>query len=208
MKKRGIGKASLITAAVTLTAALSVGSALAYFTTYCTAEGSYTMQMGFPDTEIEEDVDENGKHISIVNTGEYDTFVRVKVFAPSFANLTFEPGEGWEKSSEDEYWYYTAPISPEAETSVLTAKYEWPKDTDPSEEVDTRPESFDIIVVYEYVPVLYDEEGNPDMTESWNNVAAIISSETSTEPDAGEEEGTTETEPGAGEDAGAEQGGE
>ena len=80
--------------------------------------------------------------------------------------------------------------------------------TIPEPEGEEVPDDFNIIVVYEYVPVLYDEEGNPDMTESWNNVAAIISSETSTEPDAGEEEGTTETEPGAGEDAGAEQGGE
>lgn len=204
MKNSKAGKAALTAAAVILTASLSVNSAIAYFTTYCTAEGSYSMEMGFPSTDIDEKVDEEGKHIVIQNTGNYDCYVRVKVFAPSFTGVEQKySGEGWSQNSEDGYWYYNSVLAAGKDTNELLVTYTIPKPE--GEEV---PDDFNIIVVYEYVPVLYDEKGNPDMTESWNNVAAIISSETSTEPDAGEEEGATETEPGAGEDAGAEQGGE
>ena len=66
MKNSRIGKTALGAAAITLTASLSVGSALAYFTTYCTAQGSYEMRMGFPETIIHEDVTD-GKHITIEN---------------------------------------------------------------------------------------------------------------------------------------------
>ena len=66
MKGRRISRSVILTAAAAaLTASLSVGSALAYFTTYCAAEGSVTMNMGFTDTEIDETVDSTGKHVTM-----------------------------------------------------------------------------------------------------------------------------------------------
>ena len=97
MKSSRIGKTALIAAAVTLTASLSVGSALAYFTTYCTAEGFYTLDMGFPETDIDEDVYENGKNITITNTGKYDCYVRVMVYAPDNIMKQVEAEVGWTK---------------------------------------------------------------------------------------------------------------
>ena len=89
MKSGRIGKTALLAAALTLTASLSVGSALAYFTSYCTAEGAVAMNMGFTETEIHETV-RDGKHIIIENTGDYDCFVRVKVFAPNDIETSYE----------------------------------------------------------------------------------------------------------------------
>ena len=107
MRNRRIGKAALLTAALALTASLSVGSALAYFTAYCTAQGSQKMSMGFTTTEVDEDVIDDAKHISITNTGEYDCFVRVRVFAPDDISLEYdeEGGESnWVKKGD--YWEY------------------------------------------------------------------------------------------------------
>ena len=93
---RKLHKKPLIMAAATLalTGTLAVGSAMAYFTTYSTAGGGVKMNMGFTETVPKEDVDENGKHIKIENTGNYDCFVRVTAFAP--VELTYNaPDGGW-----------------------------------------------------------------------------------------------------------------
>lgn len=190
MKKSRIGKTALIAAAVTLTASLSVGSALAYFTTYCTAEGSYTMTMGFPETDIEEEVDSAGKHVTIQNTGDYDCFVRVKVFVSSPVDMNASySGQGWESRS-DGYWYYTPVLTAHTDSQEFLVSFEYPGGED-------APDSFDIIVVYESVPVLYNENGEADMELSWNNTASIITGETTTEPDT---ETGTEIEADAGGD--------
>ena len=72
----------LAAAAIALTGSLTVGSAMAYFTTYATAGGGVKMNMGFTTTVPDEKIDEKGKHVTIINKGDYDCFVRVKAFAP------------------------------------------------------------------------------------------------------------------------------
>ena len=47
----------LAAAAIALTGSLTVGSAVAYFTTYATAQGGVTMNMGFTETKPQEEVD-------------------------------------------------------------------------------------------------------------------------------------------------------
>ena len=81
---RKLHKKPLIMAAATLalTGTLAVGSAMAYFTTYSTAGGGVTMNMGFTETIPNETVDQNGKHVTISNIGEYEGLVRVAAFAP------------------------------------------------------------------------------------------------------------------------------
>lgn len=93
---RKLHKKPLIMAAATLalTGTLAVGSAMAYFTTYSTAGGGVTMNMGFTETIPNETVDQNGKHVTISNIGDYDCFVRVTAFAP--VALTYNaPDGGW-----------------------------------------------------------------------------------------------------------------
>lgn len=158
MKNRRIGKAALLTAALALTASLSVGSALAYFTAYCTAQGSQKMSMGFTTTEVDEDVIDDAKHISITNTGDYDCFVRVRVFAPDDIQLEYdeEGGESnWVKNGD--YWKYVKVLTPGDTTTTLIAKYVRPENPD---EMDG---DINIVVVYEYSPVFYNEEtGEPE----------------------------------------------
>lgn len=87
----------MATAALALTGTLAVGSAMAYFTTYTTAGGGVTMNMGFTETIPNETVDKDGKHVTIKNTGDYDCFVRVKAFAPMELTYTADPDKGSQK---------------------------------------------------------------------------------------------------------------
>lgn len=74
---------------------------MAYFTTYSTAGGGVKMNMGFTETVPKEEVDKDGKHITIENTGDYNCFVRVKAFAPVEVGLTYNaPYGGWTAGDE------------------------------------------------------------------------------------------------------------
>lgn len=204
MKNSRISKTALVAAAVTLTASLSVGSALAYFTTYCRAEGSYEMSMGFPVTEITERVDK-GKFVTIENTSAYDCYVRVKVFAPKdiMETITIKSGNASEPETvaagewiqfpnmgewDDDYWYFNSILGPGRTTPELKISYELP-----GEEDEDRPNEINIVVVHECTPVLYDEDGNP--YADWENIAAVgESTETVAEPGTVEDGDMTETE--------------
>ena len=160
----------LIMAAATLalTGTLAVGSAMAYFTTYSTAGGGVTMNMGFTKTIPKEEVDEKGKHVTIENTGNYDCFVRVRAFAP--VELTYNAPDGGWTAGEDGYWYYAEVLPAKSETAQeLNIKYTFPSGDD-------KPEEFNIVVIEECTPVLYDEDGNP--YADWNHVISNDSTQT------------------------------
>ena len=60
----------LAAAALTLTAGLSVGTAMAYFTTYATASGGVSLSLDNAVTVPEEEVSNWTKHITVQNTGD------------------------------------------------------------------------------------------------------------------------------------------
>lgn len=156
-------------ATLALTGTLAVGIAMAYFTTYSTAGGGVTMNMGFTETVPNEEVDANGKHVTITNTGDYDCFVRVKAFAP--VDLTYNaPDGGWSTRNNDGYWYYDE-ILPAGQTtkSELNITYTFPSGDD-------KPEEFNIVVIQECTPVLYEEDGTP--YADWNHVISNDSTQT------------------------------
>ena len=167
---RKLHKKPLIMAAATLalTGTLAVGSAMAYFTTYSTAGGGVTMNMGFTETIPNEEVDENGKHITITNTGDYDCFVRVKAFAP--VELTYNAPDGGWTDGGDGYWYYDE-VLPAGETTSheLNITYKFPSG-------DEKPEEFNIVVIEECTPVLYQEDGTP--YADWNHVITSDNAQT------------------------------
>ena len=167
---RKLHKKPLIMAAATLAliGTLAVGSAMAYFTTYSTAGGGVTMNMGFTETIPNEEVDENGKHITITNTGNYDCFVRVKAFAP--VELTYNAPDGGWTDGGDGYWYYDE-VLPAGETTSheLNITYKFPSG-------DEKPEEFNIVVIEECTPVLYQEDGTP--YADWNHVITGDSAQT------------------------------
>ena len=72
----------LAAAALGLTISLSVGSAMAYFTTYAEAEGGYTVSIG-STTKTKEEFSNWTKHVQVENTGDTECYVRVKAFSGS-----------------------------------------------------------------------------------------------------------------------------
>ena len=155
MKKRHIVLAAL---AVVLVLCSTIGTSLAYFTTYTTARGGYIIKSS-PD--IDEKFVNKQKDIVIKNAaGASPIFVRVKVFSGSDFKLTYSPGAGWVEK-EDDYWYYSEPLLGGDETSSLIAAIEAPERLEDSDE-------FNVVVIYESVLAVYDENGNPNENDSWN----------------------------------------
>lgn len=156
----------LASAALALTGALTVGSAMAYFTTYSTASGGVTMNMGFTKTKPNETVDANGKHVTIENVGDYDCFVRVKVFSEFEKTRIGAKDKKWAYNENDQYWYYNDVLPAGASTPELSVTYQFPQAGENPDE-DDRPEELNIVVVQECTPVLYDADGKP--YADWTN---------------------------------------
>ena len=121
MKKKFNKKSlCLAAAALALTAGLSVNSAMAYFTTYATAAGGVTISLGSTTTIPEETVSDWTKHIVIKNTGDFECYVRVKVFAGDKYQdgLKYQGSEKWSPGEED-YYYYSDIVPAGGETEEL-----------------------------------------------------------------------------------------
>lgn len=145
-------------AALGMTAALTVESSMAYFTTYVSAGGSGTVSLGAQTTIHEDQVTDMTKHISVQNTsGSNECFVRVKIFYGGEFAMGFpeEPdsiaNEDW-YFGDDGYIYYRPVLAPGAVTSVLDAKIFVPEGFD--------RDNFNVVVIQECTPVVYDESGN------------------------------------------------
>lgn len=162
MKKMGkYGKlAGMTAAALGMTAAPTLEGASAYFTTYVSAGGSQVVRLG-SSTEIHEDVSQMTKHISIENaSAENDCFVRVKVFYGGDLEVVYSDTENNWYEGEAGYWYYR-PILPAAQTTTgLDVKINVPEGYD--------RDSFNVVVIQECTPVVFDETGNP--TADWSTV--------------------------------------
>lgn len=143
---------TLLLAAVLLAGA-SIGTARAYFTATTSADGGYT----FAAPDIHERIDGKTKVITISNDERgVLTYVRAKaVTAEKYKNsLTYGLAAGWEQSGE--WFYYTTPLEPGAETTALNVTIKAPAD-------EKDDQNFNIIVVYEDTPA---DEGKT-MMECW-----------------------------------------
>lgn len=174
-------------AVLCLTVGLTVGKAMAYFTTYARSEGIASVSLDFPHVDVEETVTNLTKHITIVNTGEADCYVRVKVLAGEKyqEQLAFTLGDGWGERQEDGYFYYhkilkaqgTEPES-DTRTTVLDAAIALKDQTGAmaggvaSEVEKDGLKDFNIIVVAECTPVFYDSQGNAQY--SWDAAEPIL----------------------------------
>lgn len=169
MKKGFNKKLCLAAAALTLTAGVSVGSAMAYFTTYATTSGGAVISLGSTTIIPDEEVSAMTKHISVQNTGDYECFVRVKVLAGDKYKdgLVFTPdAEGhWTENKEDGYFYCDQVIQPGQASSRFDVKI----DTMGSEQ------DFNVIVVQECTAALYDENGKA--YADWSRIADTSSGE-------------------------------
>lgn len=140
-------------AALFLTAGVSAGKAMAYFTTYTSASGGAVLHLGFTTTVPGEEVSDWTKRVSIQNTGDMECYVRARAFAGEVyeAAMTYTDESGKWTRGEDGYYYYSDILAPgEASEELLIM-------------IDhlNREEDFNVIVVQECTPVLYDEDGQP-----------------------------------------------
>ncbi len=165
VKKRYRKIIALSAAALGMTAALHVGDAMAYFTTYVSSAGGGTVSLGTSTLIHEDPVVNMTKQIMVENTSENPCFVRVGVFSGSIIRFSQAEGESNWSEGDDGYWYY-GPIlegkSPDEETGpmteVLNVEIDVPEGYD--------RDDFNVVVVQECTPVVYDDEGRP--SADWN----------------------------------------
>lgn len=131
---------------------ISVKDSMAYFTTYARARGGKELTLG-NTTEIEEEYD-GQKHIRVVNQGNADCYVRVRVFTGSLVELTYSGSGQWAPGA-DGYYYYSDVVPAGGMTEELLVSIH------ASEEIRELGTDFDVIVIQECAPVMYDESGAP-----------------------------------------------
>ena len=177
MKKNMTKTICLAAAALVLTLGLTVGTAMAYFTTYATGKGGVQLDLGFTKTEIDEDVVAGKKEIVLKNLtkaeGGFDCYVRLKVlvgdaykgYQIKYIEHKAADGESrWTPGAEG-YYYFTDILVPGGETTQL--------DIDLNEILANTTNTFNVIVIQENAPVIYDDEGKPDFEASWAAEADI-----------------------------------
>lgn len=170
MNKRHVVLAILAVAFVLMS---SIGTAVAYFTTFVTAKGGYVIHVA-NQSEIEEIYDKGTKTLSIKNTGEkgkYPIFVRARAFAGDDYILT--PGadnEGkWNLSPDaslnTNYWYYTEVLYGQDSTTEMSIEIKYADSKKEWKDGNER----NIIVVYESTPAIFTSTGEPDFVNAWNS---------------------------------------
>lgn len=140
-------------------ASASIGGAWSYFTTYTEVKGTRTVSLG-DKTDIHEEVSDGEKRVSIsITEDSQPVYVRVKAFASGDYQkmLVYEPAErgAWTTAPDgDGYVYYTSALRAEdQETSQLLVRI--------PEVLIEGNEDFNIVVVYESVPVQLGADGEP-----------------------------------------------
>ncbi len=152
-------------AALVLVLSTGIGTAWAYFSTYSEAEGGYRLHLARQrEVEIEEEFSQWTKRISLKNEeGKSPVYVRAKVFAPTMQSVSYLNESGKWSPGEDGYYYYSDVLKGGESTEELLARIG---------NVPGAPEegeSFNVVVVYESVPVNYRADGTP--YAEWNGAA-------------------------------------
>ncbi|MBR2578005.1 MAG: hypothetical protein IKE38_03640, partial [Erysipelotrichaceae bacterium] len=144
--------------------AITVSSTLAFFSTYTRVKGTAPIGLSesskFKETEIE-----GGKHVVITCLdGSDPIYVRVKAFAfeEILEQLEYK-GDNWTKDGD--WYYYDLPLR----TDKTEAEKQAVIDIVLKEDAQIDLETFNIIVVYEFIPASVDTNGNlyPDWTAVW-----------------------------------------
>ncbi len=141
MKKR---KLLIVTSLMALMLLMSTVGVYAYFTDYESAKGGAVVHLNGEST-IQEQADDNGKVVSLKNTGDCDLIVRVGIYGDFY---TDKGDSDWVKGS-DGFWYYKKILEPGKSTSDLTVTID-------KKEAGEAGHDFDIVVVQESSRVMYD----------------------------------------------------
>lgn len=153
MKKRQIFLTAL---ALVMVAASGLGSAMAYFTTHTEALGGYTVRLG-SRTDIHEEFSDWTKRVAISNeAGSQPVYVRARAFAGGAYELVYSSKSGKWTDGGDGWQYYGDLLNggeiTDGDNQLLVEIKGVPADA-------ADGDSFDVVVVYESTPVLYDADG-------------------------------------------------
>lgn len=141
--------------AVALVAIVGAVPAFAYFTANDSAVGSIEISIPPIRTEINEDVDDFTKTVSIASDeGSAPAYLRVAAYAGAQFELTIESADGTWTDGGDGWWYCNDILEGGQSTGEITVTI-----TDPTGNVDL--EEFNVVVIHEATPVFYDEAGEP-----------------------------------------------
>ncbi len=148
-------KAALFVCALTAVAAANVNTASAYFTARTEARGGYDVEAKEVKVIPDEQVSDLQKTITVKNTGEADCWARVKVLSGSLFDITYGAGAGWSEGTADDYWYYDKVLKSGESATAITASISIKGEVDKDEFMS----EFNVVVITECTPVLYDENG-------------------------------------------------
>ena len=155
--------------ALLLVVCVSVGPALAYFSTFTRASGTATLSLEHHTWIKEPDFDEEFKQIQIKNYGKSPCYVRVAAFAPDGITLALAAGDtsGWSKDGD--YWVYGSVLQPgDTANDLVLVLGNLPVLPSPSAAPDiNQVESFNIPVGYEATIAVYDPDTEAYKPADW-----------------------------------------
>lgn len=165
MKNFKIKSSSLIISLI-LILAVSVGVTYAYFTDYDQLAGAATLSLNGA-TEVEEEVQDLTKTISIENRGEEgknaSCVVKLLIYGPEGMTVSLDNASDWTKLETEEgvyEYYYNHILAPGKTTSNVVASIEdVPADADMAD--------LEIIVLHESKAVVFDEDGKVIAPQGW-----------------------------------------
>ena len=148
MKKLNLILSSLL---LVMILSIGIGTAMAYFTDTTTATGSRTVSVVYGATP-EEDISGTTKYIRLTAVeGSLPVYVRARAY--SAFEVKYTGDAGWVDGG-DGWWYYTDPIEDKEDsnrTTRLIAAIQFPE---------AEEGAANVIVITEYTPVQYGEDGN------------------------------------------------
>lgn len=167
--------------ALALAMCLGTAPAWAYFTWNDEAAGGTDVKFE-PDTTIHEKYADGKKTVYITNDEDAGPAkVRVRVYASTVFDSVTTEGAKWEPSTTtvvpgdpvngDSGWIeYTEIVEPGGQTSDLTVNIDFPTQTaataDEAYKFD-KDANYNVVVVYEASPVVYDESGEHAYAVNW-----------------------------------------
>ncbi len=157
-------------------AVFTVPKALAYFTDFETSQGSGSVSLTWR-TELKEEVKDNNKYITVLNTADKETgtpcLVRVQVFGEDLEEyITVAESDGYANwvrginadGTFDGWWYYQGILSPGESTGGADAGDELLVMVNQEQ----APADFNIIVVHESSRVTYENNTSVRVPDGWN----------------------------------------
>ena len=138
-----------------LVATIGVGSALAYFTSYTSANGGKEISLDFTKTDLKENMGDGVKKLTITNAENAERcYVRLRAlvgddFKDRIKYLEPSENKNW-IVADDSYVYYKNILEPGESTTEIDVLFN----------LDNLTDSFNIIIIQESTPVQYDAEGN------------------------------------------------